>query len=479
MNSYLRKMGIFDIFKKRKRIDFIQPSTSSSEFHYHSSHPLNPTYEETKKKLQKQEQEYLENGYDIDTPSELANIINNKQISYDIIIRGKKISTLIGIEKINGTLGISDSTLKNLGTLKEITGDLWIYGVSVPSKLTSLNNLELIGGDANFRYSNIKDLGNLLKVEGKLSLRDTNIKSLGKIKFIGGDLFLPKRLEGNIDLSEIEIIGNVKYWNNKRETEELNPIDFMLIEEMAEKELLKGSKTINEQHIYYHAGYSILTSFGKKHIDEVRKFTIKQVKNYMKNKEGSFFELFYKTDLDKNRITPYSFKHYKDYYLNEKEYEHYYELDNNSYNGGYVYHVVQNAIKNQFRVILKGAEDLYRESIGMPKIGEGWISETELYYKIANAFPDFVVKQHGSPKWLGKQHLDIYFPDLNIAIEYQGAQHYIAVDFFGGGEALVKNLERDARKKQLCSKNDCHFIIVDEGYEFEVVRKNIQQAIDK
>ena len=81
-------------------------------------------------------------------------------------------------------------------------------------------------------------------------------------------------------------------------------------------------------------------------------------------------------------------------------------------------HVGEKAILNQFRVILKSAEDLYREDIGMPKVGEGWISETELFYKISNYFKDYEIISHASPKWLGRQHLDIYIPKLNIVIEY-------------------------------------------------------------
>ncbi|GAK75671.1 hypothetical protein JCM19296_1263 [Nonlabens ulvanivorans] len=60
-------------------------------------------------------------------------------------------------------------------------------------------------------------------------------------------------------------------------------------------------------------------------------------------------------------------------------------------------------------MILKQAEDLYREEIGMPKVGEGWISETELFYKISDYFKEDEVVHHASPKWLGRQHLDIYF----------------------------------------------------------------------
>lgn len=127
----------------------------------------------------------------------------------------------------------------------------------------------------------------------------------------------------------------------------------------------------------------------------------------------------------------------------------------------------------KFRELLRLAENNYRESIGMPKIGEGWISETELYYKIKEAFPNEQVIHHGSPEWLGRQHLDIWIPELKVAVEYQGAQHDQPVDFFGGQEAFEKNQERDAVKKKKCLENGVRLIEVREGYDFKKIKKEI------
>lgn len=55
--------------------------------------------------------------------------------------------------------------------------------------------------------------------------------------------------------------------------------------------------------------------------------------------------------------------------------------------------------------------------------------------------------------WLGKQSLDFYLPDYNIAIECQGLQHFQAVDFFGGYEMFACNKERDDRKRKFCENN--------------------------
>jgi len=63
------------------------------------------------------------------------------------------------------------------------------------------------------------------------------------------------------------------------------------------------------------------------------------------------------------------------------------------------------------------------------------------------------VIHQGSPAWLGRQRFDIYIPSRKLAIEYQGAQHFRPVEFFGGEEGFAKTVERDRRKLALATKN--------------------------
>lgn len=85
-----------------------------------------------------------------------------------------------------------------------------------------------------------------------------------------------------------------------------------------------------------------------------------------------------------------------------------------------------------------------------------WISEFSLF-RLANMhFPDALFQYR--TKWLDAQSLDIFIPSINIAIEYQGEQHYRAINFFGGKEALKKNKERDRRKRKLCNENNVKLI---------------------
>ena len=119
----------------------------------------------------------------------------------------------------------------------------------------------------------------------------------------------------------------------------------------------------------------------------------------------------------------------------------------------------------------RDAENSVREEMNTPRIGEGWIRETELYYAIRNALPQTEVIQHARPDWLGRQHLDVFVPEYAVALEYQGAQHDEPVEYFGGEDAYQATKRRDARKKRMCTKNGVRLIEVRPGYELrELIR---------
>lgn len=101
--------------------------------------------------------------------------------------------------------------------------------------------------------------------------------------------------------------------------------------------------------------------------------------------------------------------------------------------------------------ILREAENCLREKNGLPRIGEGWVSETQLFRLVQKMFPDAV--QHASPQWLRPQHLDVFIPSRKIAFEYQGSQHFEPIDFFGGQESYERTVIRDQLKIKKCNVN--------------------------
>ena len=62
------------------------------------------------------------------------------------------------------------------------------------------------------------------------------------------------------------------------------------------------------------------------------------------------------------------------------------------------------------------------------------------------------------PEWLGRQSLDFYLPDYNIAIECQGEQHFRPIKYFGGKTKFNNTLKRDEKKKYLCEQHDIRLI---------------------
>lgn len=53
----------------------------------------------------------------------------------------------------------------------------------------------------------------------------------------------------------------------------------------------------------------------------------------------------------------------------------------------------------------------------------------------------------------GKAYIDFYLPQLNIAIEYNGEQHYIPKEFFGGEMRFNRQLLRDEYIRTYCRDN--------------------------
>ena len=82
-------------------------------------------------------------------------------------------------------------------------------------------------------------------------------------------------------------------------------------------------------------------------------------------------------------------------------------------------------------------------------------SQNKLYDKLVKDIDCEILFEY-SPDFLERQRFDIYFPEYNIAVEYNGEQHYFPKDFFGGQSGFENILERDERKRNKCKENNCH-----------------------
>lgn len=75
-----------------------------------------------------------------------------------------------------------------------------------------------------------------------------------------------------------------------------------------------------------------------------------------------------------------------------------------------------------------------------------------------------------------KLHLDFYLPSFDLAIEYDGAQHYRPVDWFGGKASFDKQKKRDKLKDQYCKDHGIKLIRI--PYTVTTV-KQIKEILSK
>mmetsp|Transcript_22973 Transcript_22973/g.38689 ORF Transcript_22973/g.38689 Transcript_22973/m.38689 type:complete len:542 (-) Transcript_22973:4149-5774(-) len=111
----------------------------------------------------------------------------------------------------------------------------------------------------------------------------------------------------------------------------------------------------------------------------------------------------------------------------------------------------EGSLEQKFASYMVAAENAFRRDRSIPEIGRGWVSEAALLDLVRNYWPSAV--HQWRPGFLGLQSVDIFVPDEKLAIEYQGQQHYEAVDLFGGREGLIATQARDERKRKLLKLN--------------------------
>jgi len=129
-------------------------------------------------------------------------------------------------------------------------------------------------------------------------------------------------------------------------------------------------------------------------------------------------------------------------------------------------------------------ENMVRTEFGFKKVGEGWVSETLLYNLIVQLYPNHTIIRHHRPDWLGRLELDIYLPEMRLAFEYQGQQHFHAIKAWGGERALLDLQARDRVKAEICSQNGIALVAIDytepltEGYLREVISQELARTLE-
>jgi len=113
-----------------------------------------------------------------------------------------------------------------------------------------------------------------------------------------------------------------------------------------------------------------------------------------------------------------------------------------------------------------------------------WIAEEQVLNITKKLYKEDVVISQYKPFFLkspfgGQMSYDIYIQNLNVAIEYQGEQHFHPVDYFGGEESFEKQKIRDEEKMRLSKEHGIKLVYInyDEVISKELIREKVESAV--
>lgn len=298
--------------------------------------------------------------------------------------------------------------------------------------------------------------------EGKYILKKYNIKrrlfkiSKDKTVFFFGkanDLdFWVKEYYAYHYSEKVEILDNVL--NNKKNTNYKVYFNINEIERIYNMNILYG----NEIRV---CDYLFSDILGIGTHGQIYKNCIAQ--NIDISKESEIFqEIIKATHVKEKKAMKYLYEEYI------KEFETYQALNNI---------ICWNYRFNNFNDSMKAVHNAYierdntiREILGLPlnmKLKN--TSELTLYKIVKDVFEDAIYQYR--TEWLGKQSIDIFIPSRQIAIEYQGQQHFEPINFFGGKESFIRQQENDNRKKKLCIEHN--IILIEWKYNENISTENL------
>jgi DUF4097 and DUF4098 domain-containing protein YvlB len=115
--------------------------------------------------------------------------------------------------------------MENIGNLEMVNGNVSFSNHTYQHKLDTLSPLKKVNGDLYLKNTHAS-LGTLEEVKGNLNLRKTTVKDLGSLKKVGGNVLISKSEKDNYDFSNVDVKGKIKYYNDTFNRGQLTPPNY-------------------------------------------------------------------------------------------------------------------------------------------------------------------------------------------------------------------------------------------------------------
>jgi hypothetical protein len=136
---------------------------------------------------------------------------------------------------------------------------------------------------------------------------------------------------------------------------------------------------------------------------------------------------------------------------------------------------LEKLFSRQCRQVHRVVENKVRERMGFRPVGSGSTGETMLFQLVKKVFPGWAVHRCSRPEFLEGLELDVFLPEIATAFEFQGQQHFQAINHWGGEDGLRALQQRDERKRKLCNKHGV--ILLEVRFDEELTEACLRQQV--
>lgn len=412
--------------------------------------------------------------------SNFKSLNNLEIIGDDLNLRYSNVEDLGKLKKVGGKLSLRDTKVKNLGVLEYVGGDLFL-----PMRMKNKIDFTNLTVKGKVRYWNDRKEEKLIE-----SVNDETLKNLiSNKKYHKIHNLL---VNNKISSPSFGLIHTVEFNCKKRVissrflfeniVNRSNISDFY-VNKYFDEYIVYCEKEIERMYGDNFSFFYSLFNINKSYQEIINEFP-QDFPKWMDHKEYFGGKYGVRKTFDNHHLKSDICKFYKkierkygrgqtNWFDSTKSIFDYYNFNIMSFN----IFLERIVLKILSSLVINNINN-FRKYKGVPLSGEGWVSETDLYNKIKNHYSKLKVIQHGKPKWLKRQHVDIWLSEYKIGVEFHGEQHFRPIEFFGGEEVFKKTIERDERKIELFKKNNSSLIIVKDGYIFSDLISKIDFIIN-